>query len=213
MNEKIEKSKNHSHTPKNVVKDYVLTNIVFLVILLAVTIGGIFIALKPVTAVVHKAEAQASMKVRDVTVDASAEMSRYGDENIQYGNYIARVFCDEKGLNTAVYLGLNRVSARYGAGLAWNSDFFTADGKAVVAGYDETYLSALKYVEIGDVITVSTADGTVTYKVKDAFYESSQMSLDNTKCNLVIYSAFSDFSDNAGKCYYVFADKISGEGN
>lgn len=213
MSEKNGKSKKHSHKPKNIVKDYVLTNIVFLVILLAVTVGVIFGALKPVTAVVHKVEAAADMKVGDITLDKAAKMKSYSKENAEYGDYVANITCESRGINTPVYLGLNRVSARYGVGLSSENSFFTEKGRAVVAGYDETYFGSLKYMEKGDIITVTTADGEVAYEVKDAFYESSDMSLDGINNDLVLYSSFSDFSENSGKFYYVFADKINGEGN
>lgn len=213
MSEKSEKRKKHRNKRKNIVKDYILTNIVFLAILLAVTVGVVFGALKPVTEVVHKAESEAGMKVRDISISEDAEMTSYSKESSKYGDCIAAVICESRGLNTPVYLGLNRVSARYGAGMSGEESFFSEEGRAVVAGYDETYFGPLKYVEKGDIITVVTADGEINYKVKDAFFESSEMNPESNNSDLVLYSSFSDFSESAGKCFYVFADKVSGEGN
>lgn len=213
MSEKNEKRKKHSNKPKNIVKDYVLTNIVFLAILLAVTVGVIFGTIKPVTAYVHKIESEADMKVGDIVIDRNSDMIPYSKENAQFGDFIANITCESKGLNTSVYLGLNRVSARYGAGLSSDNSFFTETGTAVVAGYDETCFGSLKYIEKGDIITVTTADSEISYKVKDAFFESINADLSSAKNDLVVYSSFSDFSENSGKFYYVLADKINGEVN
>ncbi|MGN1328136.1 MAG: sortase domain-bontaining protein [Eubacterium sp.] len=213
MSEKNENRKKHIKKSKNIVKDYVLTNIVFLIILLAVTIGVIFGALKPVTALVHKVESVANMQNGDISVKENSEIVPYSKESSEYGDCVANITCESRGLNTSVYVGLNRVSARYGVALARKGCFFTENGTAIVAGYDETYFGPLKYLEKGDVITVTTADREVTYKVDDAFYESSEMRLEGINNDLVLYSSFSDFSENTGKCYYVFADKIDREGN
>lgn len=211
MSEKKGKRKKHKNKPKNIVNDYVLTNVVFLSILLVVTVCIIFGTIKPVTAFVHKIESQANMKVGDIVIDRNSDMIPYSKENSQFGDFVANLTCESKGLNTSVYLGLNRASTRYGAGLSSTDSFFTETGTAVVSGYDETYFGSLKYLEIGDKITVTTADSVITYEVKDAYYESGGVDLSSAKNDLVIYSTFSDFSENSGKFYYVLADKINGE--
>ncbi|MDD6728878.1 MAG: hypothetical protein PUE08_06655 [Eubacteriales bacterium] len=210
MSEKSGKSKSKG---KNIVKDYVLSTVIFLVIALAVTVAVIFAAMKPVTSLVHEAENAASISVGDVQVKPAKEMTAFDYDTTEYGTYVARIVCEDRGLDTAVYRGLNRASTRCGAGLSGKGAFFTDDDTAIAAGCDETYFSALKYVEKGDVITVFTADTVVKYKVSDAYYDTDDTDFDSLQGDLVLYSVFSEFSDNAGKCYYVFADKISQEGN
>lgn len=213
MSEKSDKSGKHISKRKNIIKDYFLDNIVFLFILIVITIAVIFAAIKPVTELVHRAEAASPMEVKDVDIKDSFDITSYDPEKTEYGDCVANITCEDIGLNTYVFFGLNRVSMRKGAGLHGKGSFFTEKGLAIAAGYDETYFAALKYIEQGDIITVSTADGTTSYKVSDAYYESRDLNLDNTRNELVLYSYFSNFSDNAGKCFYVFADKISGEDN
>lgn len=212
MSENDEKSRVHSAKHKNIVKDYVLTTAIFLAVSLVVTIAVIFATIKPVTALVHKVESATPMSIGDIEVKNTEEMSVFDNGNTEYGEYIANICCDEKGLNASVFRGLNRISARYGAGLSGNGCFFTEEGTAVAGGYDETYFASLKYVEKNDIITVLTADSKITYKVFDVYFDNTDLDLSSANSDLVVYSLFSDFSDNAGKCCYVFADKISEEG-
>lgn len=213
MSERSEKKEKHSHKRKNIVKEYVLTNTIFIVIALAFAISALFAVFDPAAAFVHKVENACGMSIGDVEIDKSAAMTAYDENATQYGDYVADILCESRGLNTPVYAGINRVSARYGAGWSMKTDFFASQGSAVAAGYDETYFASLKYIEAGDRITVTTAKGDLSYQVTDAYYESTDLNVDDAQSDLVLYSSFSDFSENAGKCYYVFADKISGEGN
>lgn len=206
MNEKNEKRKSYKHKQRNILKDYFLYNFVFLLVLTAITVGVIFTAIKPVTAFVHKAEAAAPMSVADLEVKKSVQLEKYSPEKTEYASYVANITCQSRGLNAPVYLGLNRVSARNGVGVD-SKAFFTENKTSVVAGYDETYFGALKYLEIGDELVVSTADAEIKYIVTDCGYDTQKTDFNDVKSDIVLYSSFSDFSNNFGKCFYVFADK------
>ncbi|MCD7797246.1 MAG: hypothetical protein LUG95_06510 [Clostridiales bacterium] len=165
--------------------------------------------MRTATSAVHKLENAMPMDVCDVTVN-DGEIAEI--ESADFGNYVADIECADCGLNTKVYLGYNRVSARYGAALLSTVGLFN-DDTTIATGYDETYFASLKYLEKGDVITVTTISGEISYKVTDAYYDSESVSLDDVGSDLALYLYFSDFSDNNGKCFYIFADKVTGEGS
>lgn len=211
MSDKNDVERKH-HKSKSVVTKYLTSCITYLVIMLAVTVAAVFILLTPVTNVVHKAEDAAPMNVGDIEISSDAQMTAFDVKTSNIGDYAADIECEKRGLSCRAYLGLNRASSRRGAGISMPGSFFTEDGATVVAGCDETYFAALKYIEKGDVLTVTTTQGTLTYKVKDAYYKNGTPDTDNVGGDLMMYSSFSAFSQNADKCYYVIADKVHGEG-
>ncbi|MGN1123543.1 MAG: hypothetical protein ACI4RR_04310 [Eubacterium sp.] len=204
---KRHKHKNHKIT--NAALEYTVKNSVHLIIALAVIIPAVFLLLNPVTSIVHKAEEQMPRAVRDVEIEPSAEPADISNpELIEYGSYVADIVCEKKGINTPFYYGLNRVSMRYGAGLSGNGAVFDDSEKTIVAGWDEECFSALKLVEKGDIFEVDTKDAKLKYVVKKAFFAESTGDVDGKAGQLVLYSIFSDFSENSGKCFYVVADRV-----
>lgn len=204
---KRHKHKNHKIT--NAVLEYAVKNGVHILIGLAVIIPAVFLLLNPVTSLVHKAEEKMPKTVRDVEIIFSAEpVDISNPDSVEYGSYIADIVCEKRGINTPVYFGLNRASMRYGIGLSGNGAVFDDSQKTIAAGWDETYFSALKLVEKGDVFEVKTKNANLKYKVREAFYSDSPQEAEGCDGQLVLYSIFSDFSDKNGKCFYVIADRV-----
>ena len=199
----------------NIFQDYIKYILSFLIIALAVFIAAILIAMKPVTQQVYKIEDSLNMQVRDVVINDSHYPSDDNADADTYGDKIGNVTIENRGLNCDIYYGANRASMRYGAGFFNDKNDFGSGKLSVIKGYDETYFSSLKYVQKGDVITVTTNNGEYRYRVTDAKYidESTQTYQSDDIDTLVFYSIFSDFSDHAGERFYVFADRIDGEGN
>ncbi|MGN0521973.1 MAG: sortase [Eubacterium sp.] len=204
-----EKSNKHSNKEKkSVLPEYVIIPSAFVSVLLVLSIVAIIIAMKPVTELVHKVENGAPIEVRDIVL-----LEDNGDNDVEYGEYLADITCENTGLNSKVYYGANRISYRSGAGLSSKFSLF-GEGKAIVlSGYDTTYFSALKNTEKGDIFTVQAGGQTYKYKVTDTALidKSVEAFKENNKERLVLYSAFSDFSENKNKRFYVFADRIDGE--
>ena len=202
---------------KGIFQNYLIYILSFLVIALAVTAGGIFIANKPVTELVHKLENRFSMEVRDIQIgDSYYNLNESDDKSdADFGDKIGNVSIDNCGLNCGVYYGSNRVSMRYGAGFQSDSGVFGSGKISVIKGCDETYFSNLKYADVGDIITVHTNDGVYKYRVTEAKYMNTgtQPYQTDDRDMLVLCSVFSDFSEHSGEYLCVFADRIEGEGN
>ncbi len=188
--------------------EYINTVAVFTVIAFAAVIITAFAAIGPVAELVHKVEKSLCMQVRDI------EITQNTGKDIVYGSKTAVLTCEDTGINCDVYFGANRASMRCGAGIDYRFSKFGSSAKAVVSGYDTTYFSSLDYTENGDVFTVNADGKTYRYKVyKTELTEKSYESYDNLdNGTLVLYSVFSDFSENKGQRFYVFAKLIdSGE--
>lgn len=205
---------------KGIFIDYVVYILSFLVVSLAAVIAVLFIAEKPVTEIVHKIEKQYEMQVRDITVNIDGsyqdcEPDEY-DVSSPYGDKIGNITIESCGVNSDIYYGSNRASMRYGVGFVSDDyDLDNGSGVKVIKGYDETYFSGLKYAGIGDIVKINTSLGETEYRVADAKYIGKDTEPYNSKDinMLVLCSIPSDFSEHGGERYYVFAEKIDGEGN
>lgn len=195
-------------------RNYFVYIISFVVIALAVTVCALLIANAPVTELVHKAENHFSVSVRDIRDDIDPN-SREKEYIGRYGDRIGSISIDSCGVNCDVFYGSNRASMREGAGLSDNeSADLNSNGVKLIAGYDETYFSALKYAKVGDVINIYAGDTQYSYRITDAKYidADTQAYKSQDKDMLVLCSIPSDFSQHSGEYYYVFADRINGEG-
>lgn len=204
-------SSHSSRRKKNPSKVYVFTVLSFVLIAVIAMIGTAFALINPATRLVHSAEELMSMNVCDVTVSDSAD----NNGTMQYGNKLAKITCDDNGINCNVYYGSNRASFRNGAGLDGNFGLFN-QGKNIVAGaYDSTYFASLKKAQKGDVFKVYTNGGVYEYKVTETAFADKNADVIRESGNerLILYSIFSDFSENSGKRFYVFADKVNKGGN
>ena len=209
----MSEEKNEKGGKKSLSKVYVIRITVILLIALIVTSAAV-VAVNPLaTKYVHKAENAYAASVDDITVDESfsplskdtvPEMKDY-----KVGKKIAVISCDDRGLNTEVYFGSDRVSMRYGSGLSTESTLFGEDGASYVTAYIEKDFDALRYVERDDVIKVVTEYGEYAYTVTDYFTEKSdEVSLDEyTDDTLVLSALYPMVSDDWGNSFVVVAEK------
>ncbi len=202
------KSSKHRHSKReSVLSKYIVLPLIFTAAFLILSVAAVCIAMNPVTELVHKVENGAPRAVRDVTLN----QNRDGRE-IEFGDYIADISCENTGLNCKVYYGANRISFRGGAGLSSDYSLFAQGKPIVISGYDSTYFSPLNDTEKGDVITVSFNAQTYKYRVSETgLTDKGADATQNSKGErLVLYSVFSDFSENKDKKFYVYADRING---
>lgn len=204
-------SKGHS---RSVVREYIVKILCYLIILLAITILTAFIAIKPVTELVHKVEAHVSMEDRDIVLNDASYNPLSTDSadslKINHGDKIANISSDDFGLNCSVYYGSNRISFGSGAGFYVKSDLFGKGGTSFVTGSAERYFSSLAYAAEGDVITVVTNYGEYHYRVKNIEYvdNGSKSDYSTDSETLVLCALTSDFSEHSGKTLYVYADRV-----
>lgn len=217
MNDTNEKSKKrHSHRRRKSFNDFAREVTVLVVISLVAMIVCVFAANKTACDFVHKLESQMPMQVRDLIVEENGEYANISKDELQYGTLIANISIESRGVNAPVYFGLNRASLRYGVGVSGkdNQKPFISDEKDIVGGHDETYFKSLKYVKIGDKVTVTSKDKVISYEVVDCFEaEKGDEKVNDYDCDLVLYSIFSNYSENGGKCFYALLNKTNEEVN
>lgn len=215
MENKNEKSKKRQKNYKKSPNDFAKNVTIFVSVALIVVVGTIIGVNKPACNLVHKLEAAMPKSLTDLQIDSNQTdyVSLKSDE-LDYGSLVADIICEKRGLDAHVFYGLNRVSLRYGAGVSGdeNVNAFSDKAATVIGGYDETYFKSLKYVEPGDKIIAKTADKIINYKVVDVFIgDEGDSKVDSSKNNLILYSIFSDYGKNGGKCFYVICDKTNEE--
>ena len=217
MNDTNEKSKKrHSHHRRKSPNDFASQVTVFTVIAVVCMIVFVFAINKPACNFVHKLEDKMPMQVRDLAENDSKTYASLEKGNINYGDLVANITIDKRGVNAPIYYGLERASFRNGVGVFGNDDRKPFIGKncEIVGGYDEEYFKSLKYVKIGDKAVITSKDKIISYKVVDCFIaDKGKNKAEDYKCDLVLYSIFSDYSENSGKCFYVLLDKTKEEVN
>ena len=103
---------------------------------------------------------------------------------------------------------------RSGVSIDENANAFGDNANTFIASYDETYFKSLKYVKSSDKVKVKTADKTIIYKAVDVFVgDEGDSRVKDYKNNLILYSIFSDYGENSGKCFYVICEKTGEEVN
>lgn len=210
MNGENEKGKHKHYKQKNIIAEYVTRAFIYVLIAMVLAVIAVVAAMKPVSALVHKAEAAMPYTVTDVEIQDADRLVSV--DNVYSGDAVAKLTCDKRGISCTVFYGLNRATMRNGVGLHSKHSFFGNDDITVVAGYDEGCFSELKYVEKGDAIIVTTADKTIKYKVKDTFFDNkSNPSVEKENGDLIIYSSFSDFSQHRDECFYVLAREVASD--
>lgn len=193
---------------------YFLKSLCFLIILLAITIVTVFIAIKPVTSLVHKIEEHYPKQVSDIVLNDDTyqpmSASSYDEVKHNYGDKVANISSDDFALNSSVYYGSNRVSIMGGCGFNSSSAMFNQGATTVLVGYEEGELSPLDYANSGDTITVTTNYGSFNYQISDVSYSNKPVDdyLNIGENKLVICALTSDFSSHSGQSLYVVADLV-----
>ncbi|MCC8072770.1 MAG: sortase [Clostridiales bacterium] len=211
-------SKSHKHSKGRVVSVYVVDSIIFILIALVVVIG-VLVAVMPIgTEYVNKAEAAASMQIRDIVLSDELVTFENNEPNIdavEYGDLVAKITCEDTGVNCNVYYGANRVSQRDGAGMHSSSDLPASGGTTVIFGYDSTYFSAVKYMQKGDTVTLTTSYGSYEYTVSKTKTVDSTDNIGESENSdeLILCAEYSDFSNNSGEALVVYAERTGGADN
>lgn len=207
------KSKHNKHKINRIMTDYVSKILMFLAAALIITIITLLIINKPVKYVIHNIESLQNMSVRDVVIEDDFNIDDKDDEaQLEYGDKMGVIICENTGLNADIYFGSNRKSMKNGVGFSNKTAPFAENKLSLICGYDETYFSSLKLIEEGDVIDIHTPQGDYKYVVSDMKYLNSKVkaySSDNSD-TLVLCSICSDLSNHKGEYFYVFAQKAYG---
>lgn len=191
---------------------YIITPIIFVLISLIVVLPvGVHI-MNTAIDTVHTAQQTLVIDYNDIEAknDYSGVTDESIGESISSASKFGEIICENAGLKTDAYYGINRVSLRNGVGVKTNGVLPGQDGEVDAYGYVSTYLKALKYVEVGDIITFETKWGTYKYEVTDVV-TSADVPKSSAKQSLVLSTsrsskAFSVFNDEK---LFVVADLIS----
>lgn len=206
------KHSSKKHKSKNVLKEYISSIIVFIAISLVIIIPATVVVFPVASRLVHRVEDAYSMDIEDIELNEN--LADYENGEINYGDRVATLKCSDKGINCSVFYGMNRVSSRNGVGISTSSSAIGQAGNTAISGYDETYLSALKLVEKGDEITITTKNKRYTYKVKSIIKrekgDSTIEELDD-KNQLVLYSVSSSFTKDSYRYLYAICDYVGEE--
>jgi LPXTG-site transpeptidase (sortase) family protein len=207
MSDKKSKS---SHS-RGLFRNYFVYILSFLAIAVVITIIALLIVQKPATSFVHSLEDTFPMAIRDITLDDNTYPSDDEQSTYYYGDKVGNVTIENCGVNTDIYYGANRVSARQGVGLcAIDGSLDEANGAIEIKGYDETYFSGLKYAQVGDIVTITTNSGAYEYRITEVKYiPSDKEAYKQDSDMLVLCSIFSDFSQHSGEYLYVFCERVS----
>ncbi len=164
---------------------------------------------------VHTAQKALTMDYNDIEVDNSykkADKNNYY-KSVHIGKLMGSVVCENAGLNSKVYYGMNRVSMRDGAGMD-NTSALPGNGSCVyIAGYASSGFGALYHLEKGDTLTLETYWGKFRYKVTEAKVCNHVRKMEPEGESLILVTsastdAFSVYNDES---YCVAATLISEE--
>lgn len=202
------------HRKKSIFSTYIISIILFVLIALVFTAVLLLSVNKTAVDFVHKAESKFSVNVCDIQISDSynqlAENENANPGELKYGEKFANITCENIGLNCDVYYGSNRVSRRLGAGFSTDTDFFGSGRVSELGGYMQTYFSNLEYIEMGDIIKITSPYGNYSYKVSDFKYipNGKEAYKSDDVDMLVLRGVCPDFSQHSDACFYVFADRI-----
>ncbi len=183
-----------SNRAKRSLLTYFTTPLIYILVLLIVAIPVGKYALNYAVNVVHEIQQTLTIGFYDYEVDSS--------------EIIAQITCEEKGLECDLYRGISRQHLLVGASLSTEGGNL-GETKQNIWGYYNVAFTALKNVEVGDVITISTTADNFNYcvfkvEVSDSLSEEEYDVVFATHQN---NGAFSNFGD---KIIYVYANLVDG---
>lgn len=209
-----EKNFKKRHGKKSIFSTYSISIILFVLIALVLTAILLLSVNKTAVNFVHKAENKFSVSVCDIKISDSynqpEENENTNPDELKYGEKFANITCEGIGLNCDIYYGSNRVSRRVGAGFSTDTAFFGSGKVSELGGYMQTYFSNLSYIEVGDIIEITSPYGDYRYKVSDFKYipNGKDAYKSDDVDMLVLRGICPDFSQHSDECFYVFADRI-----
>lgn len=213
---KTNTSSGHVHKKRYVVLQYIVIPILFVLISLVAVVPVSMFLLNESVDLVHKVQETLTMDYNDL--HSSDEQFRQSDKtggSVQLPKFVSSekigsIVCENAGLNTNLYYGLNRVSLRSGAAVCCDSSLFGENACVNIFGYASTAFKALYNMDIDDEIVVQTSWGKYSYRVVSC---ESMAAAPETDGNILVLStsknnkAFSNFDDEK---YYVTAEYVSG---
>ncbi len=194
---KSRKKQRSSDRAKKSFRSYIVIPTIFVLISMIFVIPVGKIALNYAVKTVHKAQQTLTIGYYDYTIS---------DDNI-----IGEIVCEDKGLQCDLYCGINKLTLRNGAALSSEYGQLGEEDERIW-GYNTTAFSALKNIEVGDIITINSGDDSTNYYVYKTEV-NSEMSDDNFDVVFATFEnngAFSNYSDNV---LYVYAVVEGTEGD
>ena len=199
---KKSKSKKHSSRKKERgVVPYIVTPVIYVAISLIVILPAFGMFTNYSVSAVHEFQEKLPADYNDIKISTQ----RFDDNSLVYENEliglcekVGTIKCENAGIESEVYYGINRVSLRNGVGVSTESTFNDAASSFHMAGYATQAFKGLCNVREGDKIVFETNDKIYEYTVvsntegtqPESGY-SSGMILSCEK-NSKAFSAFSD---------------------
>ena len=199
-------SKHHSK-PKVVKKKergiipYIINPLLYVLISLIIVIPVFIGFTNNAVDTVHNVQKEFVIDYSDVSVNTE----RFDNKSLVYENdkigaceKVGVIKCENVGIVSDVYYGVNRVSLRDGAGLSSKSTFDSFKSKLSIAGYSNRAFKGLNNISEGDKIVFETTDKIYEYTVEsntvgknpsDDYYSGLILSCDDES------KAFSAFSN------------------
>lgn len=211
-----EKQTPKKHKSDKVLTPYFTKTLTYFLIGLLIVLPMAFGLLHVAVSVVHRAQPHFSktmyeMQLNDSDYTSSETKSgRVSLPVLAVGDKLGTLSCSEKGFNTDVFYGSNRISYRVGAGASATASLPGQGAEIDIKGYAGRGFKALENLEAEDIIVFETSWGIYQYEVISAEV-TSQPAKDSGE--LLVLScaksknAFANFADER---LYVTARFLSG---
>ena len=211
------KTTENEQKKNKVVTPYIVKPLIYFLIGLVIVLPIALGLLHAAVSVVHRAQPHFAKTMYEVELNDSAftpSTAMSGSATLPLlatGDKVGTLTCADKGMNTEVYYGSNRVSYRSGAGISAKSGLPGQGEEIDVKGYAGGGMKATENLEEGDVITFTTSWGIYRYEVISADVSSQQLKPERGEILLLSCAksknAFSNFADER---LYVAARYLSG---
>lgn len=129
-----------------------------------------------------------------------------------YGEVYAHIICERIELDKDIYYGDDEKLLKKGLGQYEESHLFGEGNVILIAGHNGTHFKAIRNVEVGDTLTVTTNYGTFTYEVQNteiryaSDFKESELSSDSEK--LIMYTCYPFNSLSTDRRFFVYASLI-----
>lgn len=184
---------NKRHIKRYEILPYINRPILYLLISMIIVIPVMVMGMSYAVDYVHTAQRTFVKDAYDIKVD-----DKLADANsLSVGAFMGNVVCENAGLNTKVYYGVNRATLRDGAGMCY------IDGVRYITGDASSSFGSLYNVKKGDKIVFDS----VSYRVTEIKKQSTDEKIKLKDGSVVLVTALSKdaFSVYNGKGYYVIA--------
>lgn len=211
-----ERTKKKKKNKDKVLTPYLTKPLLYFLIGMLLILPLAFGSLSAAVKVVHKAQPHFAKTTYEVTLNNSAFTPSSATSGtvslpvLKTGDLVGNMACSDKGLNTDVYYGANRVSYRTDVGISAKSGLPGQGQEIDVKGYAGTGFKALENLEEEDVITFTTSWGTYQYEVISAEVTAEPVKEDGELLVLSTARSKAVFANFAEEKLYVTARLLSG---